>query len=89
MITDRDPETFFDQRPSHPARPVWVLLQQNSMNLAWCAYHAEIDVQLDAVKWDNEKLKALRRAAVLEEAKYYRYCDCYNRGETPPGNFRG
>ncbi len=79
-----DDTTFFDQRPPHPIRPAWIIRQQTAVNLAWSEYHAEIDRQLNSVQWDREKLNALRRVAVEEEAKYYYYCDAHDRGQIPP-----
>ena len=84
MITNRDPETWHDQRPSHPVRPAWLIEAQEGAAAAWRAYSEEIDRQNDALEWNREKLVAMRKAASIAEQWYLQCSKFWNDGKVPP-----
>ena len=59
MFSQRDPITVFDQRPSHPVQPDWLIARKQAALAAWAEYNTAIDSHADPVT-----LKRLRRLAV-------------------------
>ena len=84
MITNRDPETWHDQRPSHSVRPSWLIEAQDGMDDANKAFDEAIDCGLVAGALLYEKLVALRKAALAAEAWYRDCCNFWQQGIVPP-----
>lgn len=74
MNDDITTETFHDQRPSHPARPVALHNAVQASNAMWAAVDAEIERGTAAGQLDyaliGEMQKAEQIIARLQEAEY-------------------
>jgi hypothetical protein len=84
-LTLSDPIVVHDRRPTHPAKPLWLVEAQSNRDYAWRCYNDLVAAMFDdaARPVDHTTLDAARAAAYAADAWYSDLYQMWQEGREP------